>query len=119
MDYPSERATSRASDSSGHTDLCENKCYAKRVMFPAKQSTVRIVAQPKTLVDDLARTAATRQPEPAYMSGSPTVLQSEELLAFDQAMAQMASDPNIQQELADIQKEFRGTESDGLPSDTW
>ena len=82
----------------------------------------RSVALPKTLVDDLARTA----PDELKSNLNRLVIvalqqyvKSQERLAFDQAMAQMSADPNVHAEIAAIQQEFQGTESDGLPSGDW
>ena len=92
-------------------------------MVLSKQLTIRrSVALPRTLVDDLTRTAPFELKSNLnrlVIVALQDYVRSRERLAFDQAMAKMATDPNIQRELADIQEEFHGTESDGLPSENW
>ena len=92
-------------------------------MTPSRPLTIRrSVALPRTLVDDLTRIAPIELKSNLnrlVIVALQDYVRSHERLAFDQAMAKMAADPNIQRELADIQEEFRGAESDGLPFENW
>ncbi len=91
-------------------------------MPPASQSVRRSVALPKTLVDELARTAPPELKSNLnrlVIVALQQYVKSQERLAFDRAMDQMAADSKVQREIANIEQEFKGTESDGLTQEDW
>lgn len=45
--------------------------------------------------------------------------QTERRQSIEDQLAAMAADPEIQRELREIEAEFRGTEMDGLPDETY
>jgi hypothetical protein len=87
-------------------------------MRSSKNATVRrSVALPKSLVEDLTRTAP---PELKSNLNRLVIValgefvKSRRRIAFEQAMSQMAVDPAALAEIAAIQKEFRPADADGL-----
>lgn len=90
-------------------------------MIPQKKRTLRrSVALPKQLVDDAVRNA----PREVGDNFNRLVIISlqeyvarRKAVAFEQAMARMASDPAIRDECRSIAQEFRVADMDGLKDD--
>jgi hypothetical protein len=91
----------------------------KRVKKPA-QMIRRSIALPRTLVEDVASVA----PPPLRENFNRLVstalrdfVEAQRAKVFEQAMQEMAADPEIQAECRAIARDFAHTELDGLPDD--
>jgi hypothetical protein len=91
----------------------------KRVKKPA-QMVRRSIALPRILVDEVTSVA----PAPLRQNFNRLVstalrdfVEAQRAKAFEQAMQEMAADPEIQAECRAIARDFAHTELDGLPDD--
>jgi hypothetical protein len=91
----------------------------KRVKKPA-QMIRRSIALPRILVDEVTSVA----PAPLRQNFNRLVstalrdfVEAQRAKAFEQAMQEMAADPEIQAECRAIARDFAHTELDGLPDD--
>jgi hypothetical protein len=84
------------------------------------QTVRRSVALPKSLVDEvtaLAPPEARKNLNRLVTVALKDFAAKQKALAFEEAMARMATDPAIRSEDASIFREFRVCESDGLKDD--
>jgi hypothetical protein len=91
----------------------------KRAKKPAP-TVRRSVALPRTLIDEVISSA----PAPLRQNFNQLVttalhefVEAQRAKAFERAMEEMASDPEIQAECRAIARDFARTELDGLPDD--